>query len=290
MLDRNIKIAILSGKGGTGKTLLAVNLATVSGNCDYLDCDVEEPNGFLFFKPKNVSEEVVTVKIPNVDQGLCDGCRICVNDCRYNALFYINHKLKILPEMCHSCGVCSYVCPQNAISEQDKAIGKIVKGEKGDINVITGMLNVKEHTGIPIIKKMFVNNKASDRLSFIDCAPGSSCMAMECIKEADYCIIVSEPTLFGAANLEMVYELVQIFEKPCGVIINKNTDCENDTEKYCANNKINIISRIAFDHDLGKLNSKGLIVAEINDKYHQMFDKILKDILREIDDETITCS
>ena len=290
MMNRNIKIAVLSGKGGTGKTLVAVNLATVAQNSNYLDCDIEEPNGYLFLKPEGQNEEAVTIRMPSIDQASCDGCRLCVNACHYNALVYINHQLKVLPEMCHSCGVCSYLCPQKAISEKEKVIGKIIKGQVAGVNVVTGMMNVKEHSGIPIIKKMFVDNIDSNSISIIDCAPGSSCVAMECIKEADYCILVSEPTIFGAANLEMVYELARIFEKPCGVIINKNMDIENPTESYCLENDLKIISRIAFDLDLGKINSQGLIISQVNDKYHQLFETILDDVLREIYDETIACS
>jgi len=286
----NIKIAVLSGKGGTGKTLVAVNLAMIAQNSNYLDCDIEEPNGYLFFKPEVEHEELVMIKTPVVDKDRCDGCRACVNACRYNSLLYLNHQIKVLPDMCHSCGVCSYVCPQKAISEQAKAIGKITNGKTAGVNVVTGILNIKEHSGIPIIKKMFVDNIDPSVISIIDCAPGSSCVAMECIKEADYCVIVSEPTLFGVANLAMVYELTRIFKKPCGIIINKQTNIENPTERYCVENNLKIISRIAFDLDLGKMNSQGLIISQVNDNYHQLFKTILSDILREINDETTACS
>lgn len=186
-----MRIAVLSGKGGTGKTLVSVNLAAAAKTSTYIDCDVEEPNGHLFFKPKGMSEEEITVKIPNVNHELCNGCRKCVDFCKFNALAYIKSKLIIFDDVCHSCGGCSLVCPEKALTDRKKAIGKVQKGISGDVTIFTGILNTGEASGIPIIKNLLAeDNFHPDQLTFIDCPPGSACIVMESIKDADYCILV----------------------------------------------------------------------------------------------------
>ncbi|MDD4321804.1 MAG: AAA family ATPase, partial [Acidaminococcaceae bacterium] len=188
-------IAVLSGKGGTGKTFVSVNLAAAAPKAVYIDCDVEEPNGYLFFKPVNVKEEKIIVKLPVVDSKLCTGCRKCVDFCAFNALAYIGSKVKIFDEVCHSCGGCKLVCPEKAITEKDKIIGSVQCGQSKNVGVNTGILNAGETSGIPIIKKLLKDIKnAEHQLNIIDCPPGSACIVMESIKDADYCILVAEPT------------------------------------------------------------------------------------------------
>jgi len=208
-----MKIAVLSGKGGTGKTLVAVNFAAIARYSAYMDCDVEESNGHLFFKPTQVESEKIWIKLPVVQEELCNGCKKCVEFCKFNALAYVGKKLLLFEDVCHSCG------------------------------------------GIPIINKMFSNIKSEDKVTFVDCSPGSACSVMESIKDADYCILVAEPTLFGVHNLIMVYELVKLFKKPCGVILNKCIGSENPSEEFCKENKIKILGSISYDNELGTLNS-----------------------------------
>ena len=217
-----MRIAVLSGKGGTGETLLSVNLAAVAKMSAYIDCDVEEPNGHLFFKPEDVREEEISVKIPKVNNELCNGCRKCVNFCKFNALAYIKNKLIVFDDVCHSCGGCILVCPEKALNEKEKVIGKVQKENSDQVKVYTGILNTGEASGIPIIKKLLAEDslEAHEKV-FIDCPPGSACIVMESIKDADYCVLVAEPTLFGVHNLNMVYELVKLFNKPFGVVLNK---------------------------------------------------------------------
>ena len=149
-----MKIAVLSGKGGTGKTFAAVNLAAVAGRSLYVDCDVEEPNGHLFFKPENVAETPVSVSVPVVDAMLCSGCRTCVSFCKYNALAFIGGKVKVFDDICHSCGGCSLLCPAKAITEEPKPIGLIRRGQSGDVAVCTGMLNIGEASGVPGVRRI----------------------------------------------------------------------------------------------------------------------------------------
>ncbi len=281
-----MRIAVLSGKGGTGKTLVSVNLAAAMKESIYIDCDVEEPNGYLFFKPEGVREEEVAVKIPKVDSALCNGCRKCVEFCNYNALAYIKD-LIVFEEVCHSCGGCLLVCPEKALSEKDKVIGRIQRGVSGQVDVHTGILNTGEASGIPIIKNLISEkNLKSGKDTVIDCPPGSACIVMESIKDADYCILVAEPTLFGVHNLNMVYELVKLFDKPFGVVLNKCLEEENPAERFCLEKNIKILGRIPFDSELGKLNSNGEIAVKINEKYREMFSSLLDIVTKEVQHET----
>jgi MinD superfamily P-loop ATPase len=278
----NMKIAVLSGKGGAGKTLVSVNLAAAANTSTYIDCDVEEPNGHLFLKPEGVSEKEITVKIPQVDGDLCNGCRKCVDFCIFNALAYTN-KLLIFDDICHSCGGCVIVCPNKAFSERDKVIGKIQTGRSQGIEVITGILNTGEATGVPLISELIKKARQIDGPVFIDCPPGSACTVMESIRDADYCILVTEPTLFGVHNLNMVYELVKLFDKPFGVVINKCLEGEeNPAETFCGENNIGILCRIPFDNELGELNSNAEIAVCKDEKYRELFVSLLKKVAGEV--------
>ncbi|HOT22196.1 MAG TPA: ATP-binding protein [Sedimentibacter sp.] len=276
-----MKIAVLSGKGGTGKTFVSVNLSFAVDNSNYIDCDVEEPNGHLFFKPNIIKSEKVHVKIPNINNELCNGCRRCVDFCKFNALAYIKDKVYVFDEICHSCGGCMLLCPEKAISEKDKEIGEIQEGVFNNSNIYTGILNPGEETGVSIIKKLLkiTDNKP---YTFIDCPPGSSCSVMESIKDVDYCILVAEPTLFGVHNFNMVYNLVKLFDKPYGVVLNKCLDGENPAEKYCNEKNIKVLCKIPFEHELGKLNSNAEIASEKNEKYKSLFSSLLKTIKEEV--------
>lgn len=298
MVQTSMNIAVLSGKGGTGKTLLSVNMAAASESATYIDCDVEEPNGYLFFKPEEIVEENVSVKIPEVDKELCSGCRKCVDFCKFNALAFIKKAPIVFGDICHSCGGCSLLCPENAITEKDKVIGKIEKGKSQGIDVYTGILNTGEVSGVPIIEKLFEENRKSssngevsnniegnEKLSIIDCPPGSACIVMESIKDADFCVLVAEPTAFGAHNLEMVYELVSLFGKPFGVVLNKCLDGENPSEEFCKEKGIKILGRVPFEKELGGLNSNAKIAARESERYNKLFKNILETVKGEVQHE-----
>ena len=298
MVQTSMNIAVLSGKGGTGKTLLSVNMAATSKSATYIDCDVEEPNGYLFFKPEAIVEENVSVKIPEVDKELCSGCRKCVDFCKFNALAFIKKAPIVFGDICHSCGGCSLLCPENAITEKDKVIGKIEKGKSQGIDIYTGILNTGEVSGVPIIEKLLEENRKSssngeisnniegnEKLSIIDCPPGSACIVMESIKDADFCVLVAEPTAFGAHNLEMVYELVSLFGKPFGVVLNKCLDGENPSEEFCKEKGIKILGRVPFEKELGELNSNAKIAARESERYNKLFKNILETVKGEVQHE-----
>ncbi len=278
-----MKIAVLSGKGGTGKTFAAVNLAAVAGRSLYVDCDVEEPNGHLFFKPENVAETPVSVSVPVVDAMLCSGCRTCVSFCKYNALAFIGGKVKVFDDICHSCGGCSLLCPAKAITEEPKPIGLIRRGQSGDVAVCTGMLNIGEASGVPVIKAVLESIAAStEETVIIDCPPGSACVVMESIKDADFCLLVAEPTVFGEHNLRMVHELVALWQKPYAVLLNKCLpDGANPSETFCRENNVPVLGAIPFAQDLAVLNAEAKIAARETEQYRTMFSSLLASIKRQ---------
>lgn len=284
MRTDGMKIAVLSGKGGAGKTLVSVNLAAAAGRALYIDCDVEEPNGHLFFKPADVREEEITVKLPAVDASLCTGCRRCVEFCKFHALAFIKERPYVFEEVCHSCGGCALLCPVHAISEREKRIGALHSGVSGGVRVRTGILDAGEASGIPIIKRLLDDSVSKGGLPvFIDCPPGSACIVMESIRGADYCVLVAEPTVFGAHNLAMVYELAKLFHKPCGAVLNKCMDGEqNPSEAFCNEQGIPVIGRIPFDNALGRLNAEAKIAAREKHEYAELFSGILQTVMREV--------
>ena len=266
---------------------MSVNLAAAAGDAVYLDCDVEEPNGHLFFKPEAAEEETVAVKIPQIDAALCTACRKCVEFCAFHALAFTGNHPMLFDEVCHSCGGCALLCPAKAIWETDKDVGTVSSGVSGGVNVFTGKLNIGEASGIAVIKRLLSKiPKSGNRPVFIDCPPGSACAVMESIQDADFCVLVAEPTIFGAHNLAMVYELVSLFHKPFGAVLNKCQTGENPSEAFCAEHRIPILGRIPFDAELGALNSDGRIAARESERYHALFGSLLEQIGKEARHET----
>ncbi|XFA98532.1 4Fe-4S binding protein [Candidatus Izemoplasma sp. B36] len=275
-----MQIAVLSGKGGTGKTLLSVNLSYLADNATYVDCDVEEPNGLLYYKLKEKQTEDVKIKIPVINHEECIGCEKCTNFCKFNALAYILDKVRVFKDLCHSCGGCKLVCPTGAISEVDKVVGYVHSGSMFDTKIYSGEMIVGVESGVPIIDNLLKKVEDSDRLVFVDSPPGNGCSVMESIKDADYCLLIAEPTIFGLHNLNMVYKLAKVFDKKIGLVINKYTD-NNMINNYAKENNIKIVGTIPMDLELGKLNSEGEIVAS-NSKYKPIFNDILKTIKKEL--------
>jgi MinD superfamily P-loop ATPase len=285
-----MKIAVLSGKGGAGKTLVAVNLAFTAGAYTYADCDVEAPNGHLFFKPEAVVSRDVAVPIPFWDEICCTGCRVCVNFCRFNALAHVNGALMVFEDVCHSCGGCTLLCPQKALTEKPRVIGCIQSGVSGKVRVHTGALNIGEASGIPIVNELVRGIKAETNPVFIDCPPGSACIVMECIKAADYCILVTEPTAFGVSDLAMIHELVTLMGKPHGVVLNKCTEGPDPAQAYCLNKSLRIIGRIPFDQQLGLINSNGGIAAADGGRFRSLFASLYTKVTAEVSHEAASHS
>lgn len=271
-----MKIAVLSGKGGVGKTLTAVNLAAAAGQAVYIDCDVEEPNGRLFLKPQDVSATEVTTALPEFDSEKCAGCRTCVDFCRFHALVYIKDKPKVFAEVCHSCGGCSLVCPDQAVAEREKVIGRVETGHHGETRVVTGILNLGEASGVPVIQEALKVAERQNVPVLIDCPPGSACPVVESISDADFCILVAEPTAFGFHNFCMVHELAALLGKSCGVVINKWEGLYEPLEEYCKEKKLPILLRIPYEERIAEIVSSGKILVEEVPEYRKIFQELLK--------------
>ena len=226
-----MKLAVLSGKGGAGKTLVACGLACAAGRAVYADCDVEEPNGRLFLRPENTVIRPVLRRMPAFDAEKCTGCRKCVERCRFNALVFVKGAPMLFGEVCHSCGVCAYVCPEGAVSEAGLEVGAVESGLRGGIRVVTGELKLGEATGVPVISAV-LEEAGDEGMVIIDCPPGSACPVMEAAREADYCVLVTEPTAFGLHDLRLVVELMRVMGRPCGVVVNKAGDQYGPLEEY----------------------------------------------------------
>lgn len=269
-----MNVAVLSGKGGTGKTLTAVNLAASIENAVYIDCDVEEPNGRLFLKPKLQNKTEVYKKLPEFDAAKCIGCRKCTDFCRFHALVYIKEKPKVFPEVCHSCGGCMLVCQEQAVSEKNKTVGYVEEGIGGNTKTITGILNPGEASGIPVIEAALDRGKQHKGLTVIDCPPGSACSVMESITDADFCLLVAEPTAFGFHNFKMVHELVTLLHKPCGVIINKIEELYEPLEQHCRKHRLPVLLRIPYSKEIAEAVSGGQLLVNKDRKYKQMFQEL----------------
>jgi len=277
-----MKVAVLSGKGGTGKSFVSVNLAKVEGTATYLDCDVEEPNGRLFLRPNEITHETVYKLIPVFDEEKCMHCRKCVDFCRFNALAVIGKKHKVFSEVCHSCGGCALVCPNGAISEGRRPIGEVEVGTKEGTTVVTGILNLGEASGVPVINAVLEHAALKDKLTIIDCPPGSACSVMESIQTAEYCILVAEPTAFGLHNFKMVYELVHLLGKPCGVIVNKCESNNTQIDDFCKLNGVSVLDHIPYSSALAQIGARGLVAVEEDEIIKALFMKVLGKIRMEV--------
>ena len=273
-----MKIAILSGKGGAGKTFTAVNLASVMERAVYVDCDVEEPNGRLFLKPDDVKTHEVYTLLPNFDASKCTGCKKCVDFCKFNALVYVKDKPIVFKEICHSCGGCELVCPEGAVSEEKRPVGIVEVGTHNNVKSVTGVLNFGEASGVPAINEAIKTGDSIGDTVILDCPPGSACSVMESVEGADYCILVAEPTAFGFHNFKMVYELVTLLGKPLGVVINKEDEAYKSLEDFCKSNNIPILMHIPYDKEIASLSGEGHIYAEESDKGKELFTSLLSRI------------
>ena len=269
-----MNIAVLSGKGGTGKTTVSTNLA-LALKSNYIDCDVEEPNGFLFLKPKVDKTEKVMVDYPVIDNDKCTSCGACVNTCQFNALAKVKDDIMLFEKLCHGCGACEIACKFDAITYGKREIGKIETGKIREINCSRGILNIGEPMAVPVIRELLKDLQGE--LNLIDCPPGTSCNVVNALKYADGAILVTEPSEFGLHDLKMAVELVKMYNIPFGIVINKDDGETNIVKKYCKEEKVNLIGTIPYNKDTAVLYSKGEILYD-DVKHKIVFDKISETI------------
>jgi len=273
-------ISVASGKGGTGKTLVATSLAISlkdKNKVQFLDCDVEEPNAHLLLNPTITGSVPVNVKVPVVDKGKCTFCGKCAEVCAYKAIAVLGERVLTFHELCHSCGACSYLCPEKAIYEVDRAIGTLEFGNAGGIDFIHGKLNIGEAMATPVIRKV-QERVDNQNIVIIDVPPGTSCPVVESIKDTDFCLLVTEPTPFGLNDLMLAVETVRILQLPCGVIINRAGLGDESIEKYCLSENIPVLLHIPLDSTIARFYSRGFTLAEAmpewKDKFVAVFNKI----------------
>jgi MinD superfamily P-loop ATPase len=274
-------IAVASGKGGTGKTTVAVNLVSVlSGKqikTSYIDCDVEEPNGHIFLKPQinNISE--ASLPFPVIDTEKCTFCGKCAEICQYKAIVFLDKQPLVFQEMCHACGGCFFVCPVGAVSELQRRIGIVEKGFSGDIFFANGKLDIGQAISPPLIREVKKQIPA-DAVNIVDCPPGTSCPVIESVKGADFVILVTEPTPFGLSDLQLAAEVIIKLKIPFGVFINRSDIGTQDTVQYCERRLIPVMGSIPDDRRIAEKYSTGELLMEHLPEYVEVFDNLFKKI------------
>jgi MinD superfamily P-loop ATPase len=275
-------LSVASGKGGTGKTLVATSLALSlegQGRVQLLDCDVEEPNAHILLQPEIESSQPVLVPVPRVDKEKCTYCQLCSDACAYNAIAVATRAVLVFPELCHGCGACSYVCPEEAISEEGREVGVVESGHAGEVRFVHGRLAIAEAMAPPVIRA--VKQKAEPQGSVIlDAPPGTSCPVVETIRDSDFCLLVTEPTPFGLNDLTLAVEVVRELGLPCGVVINRDGSGESSVEQYCAREGVPVLLRIPLDRRIAELYCRGETLVAGIPSWREAFRELFSNITR----------
>jgi len=276
-----MRIAVASGKGGTGKTTVATNLAFVAARAGrrtaYVDCDVEEPNGHIFLKPQFEHASAVGTLIPRVDEDLCTHCGLCGEICQYSAIAAVEKAVLVFAELCHGCGGCSLVCPAGAITEVLHETGQVQVGRAGAVRFVHGRLNVGQPMSPPVIRA--VRQAAPDEeLVILDAPPGTSCPVIESIRGADFVVLVTEPTPFGLNDLKLAVEMVRALKLPLGVVINRAGMGDRETNAFCRQNRLAVLEEIPDDRRIAEAYSRGELAAEAIDEYGTLFEGLLEKV------------
>ncbi len=276
-------ISIASGKGGTGKTTIAVNLALSlpKGKVQLIDCDVEEPNAHLFLNPTINLVTSVGIPVPRIDESRCTYCGRCAQICEYHAIAVILKTVLVFDELCHGCGACSYLCPERAIFEVEREIGVVQEGSSNGIPFVNGVLNVGEPMASPLIRKA-KEKIQKDKVVILDAPPGTACPVIETVKGSDFCLLVTEPTPFGLNDLELAVGMLEKLGISMGVVINKSDIGERNVWDYCQSKQIPILMEIPMDREIAESYSKGIPIVSQKpfyiEKFQNLFEKIKEHI------------
>ncbi len=272
-----MRIAVLSGKGGAGKTSIAVSLALVKGEGVLVDADVEEPNAALLLSPQMTSRREVFKKVPVVDQNNCDYCKRCAEACQFNAIMVLPGSVVVFDKLCHSCGTCAYVCPRHAIKEDEKPIGVIEIGVRGSIRFIGGRLNVGEAMGTPLIRELRRSIPKDSPFVIVDAPPGVTCPVVEAVKGCDYILVVAESTVFGFHDFTLVVEFLREIGVPFGVIENKRGLVEESLiSDFCESEGLELIASLPYDSEIASCYSRGVPMVEAAWEMEDLFREILE--------------
>lgn len=273
-------ISVASGKGGTGKTTVATNLAqSICSNVQLLDCDVEEPNAHLFINPSFKKTETIFMPVPEVNEEKCTYCGKCAEICQFKAIAVVNENVLVFAELCHSCGGCWEVCPEGAITQSGRELGVIQKGQRNGIEFIHGKLRIGEAMSPPLIKKVrsFEN---PDKLTIIDAPPGTSCPVIASMQDADFVLLVTEPTPFGLYDLKLAVGAVQILNIPCGLVINRSDLGDDKVREYAHQKGLPILMEMPFDRKIAEAYSMGEMLVDVmpewKDRFLGLYHKIEK--------------
>ena len=276
-------IAVASGKGGTGKTTIATNLAQVScgsgQKVQYLDCDVEEPNGHIFLKPQITGSQEVTVDVPQVDLDKCTACGKCGEICQYSAIVCIKEHVLTFEQLCHSCGGCRRVCPADAITAKALKVGDIEFGKAGNVDFVSGKLRIG-HVRTPSVIKEVKKCIKEGHFAIVDVPPGTSCPVVEAVKGADFVLLVTEPTPFGLNDLRLAVGLVREMALPFAVVINRYGIGNNEVEKYCEAENIEIVLKLRDDRRIAEACSSGKMMVDELPEYKSYFSGVYEYLYR----------
>ncbi|MEW6379546.1 MAG: ATP-binding protein [bacterium] len=273
-------IAIASGKGGTGKTTVSLNLARVHGGAvQLLDCDVEEPNGHLFLQGTAENQETIAIPVPQVDESLCDACGECSRICQYHAIVSLATRPLVFPELCHGCGGCAKICPRKAIREKDHRIGVVEIVKSDHITLIQGRLDVGVAMAPPLIRAVKARIR-SDTPAILDAPPGTSCPVIVTLRGADCVVLVTEPTPFGLHDLALAVDMVRELGIPFGVVVNRVGAGDDRVHTFCREQGIPILLEIPDDRRIAEAYSRGDLVVDVLPEYRDYFKRLLKQIMQ----------
>jgi MinD superfamily P-loop ATPase len=271
-------LAVASGKGGTGKTTVAVNLARTLGSpVQLLDCDVEEPNDHLFLHGASDHTEIASIPIPEVDESLCDGCGECGRLCEFHAIVSFGTTPLVFPELCHGCGGCTKVCPRGAIHEVDKRMGVVETLLDGNITLIQGRLDVGVAMAPPLIRAVKARLQDGGP-SILDASPGTSCPVVTTVRKTDFVLLVTEPTPFGLSDLKLAVEMVRELKIPLGVVVNRVGIGDDRVHAFCKDEGIPILAEIPDDRRIAEAYSRGHLIVDALPEYRGLFDDLLERI------------